>query len=365
MIELERHIEILLLDNDCVIVPNFGGFMAHHVEAHYEENQAMYYPPLRTIGFNPQLTINDSLLVQSYVDVYDISYPEALRRIESEITEVKQHLANEGSYEMNDIGTLYYQQDGNYTFNPCEAGILTPSLYGLNSLEIKPLSATLSTCTLSQKQVTEQHIEKEDKIANKAVLSEQKCNNTAITTSEELRKNKTIEIKVSYLRNLAAACLAIVAFLLFPSTLKETQNNAAMFGQIDTNLLCRIMPKDVTTKAMQVTKTTKPAIASHKVTEKPAPKALTKEPTIEKEAENTAETFYAIVLASRVTVRNATVYVDKLQKQGLTNAQVYTTHKNTKVIYGNYPTEKSAYKALNSLQHNKIFVEGWVTKITK
>ena len=30
VIELERHIEILLLDNDCVIVPGLGGFMAHH-----------------------------------------------------------------------------------------------------------------------------------------------------------------------------------------------------------------------------------------------------------------------------------------------------------------------------------------------
>ena len=26
---LERHIEILLLSNDCVIVPGFGGFMVH------------------------------------------------------------------------------------------------------------------------------------------------------------------------------------------------------------------------------------------------------------------------------------------------------------------------------------------------
>ena len=27
MIELARHIEILLLENDCVIIPDFGGFI--------------------------------------------------------------------------------------------------------------------------------------------------------------------------------------------------------------------------------------------------------------------------------------------------------------------------------------------------
>ena len=133
MIELERHIEILLLNNDCVIVPNFGGFMTHHVEAHYDEEQEMYYPPLRTIGFNPQLTLNDSLLAQSYIDVYDISYPEALQRIDSEVSEVKQHLANEGAYEMSDLGTIFYHHDGSYTFKPCEAGNLTPELYGLST----------------------------------------------------------------------------------------------------------------------------------------------------------------------------------------------------------------------------------------
>ena len=37
MIELAKHIEILLLDNDCVIVPEFGGFMAHHVNSVYDE----------------------------------------------------------------------------------------------------------------------------------------------------------------------------------------------------------------------------------------------------------------------------------------------------------------------------------------
>ena len=100
MIELERHIEILLLSNDCVIVPGFGGFMAHHVDARYDEQENLFLPPQRTIGFNPQLTLNDSLLAQSYIEAYDISYPEALRRIEDEVRELRQHIECNGSYEL-------------------------------------------------------------------------------------------------------------------------------------------------------------------------------------------------------------------------------------------------------------------------
>ena len=126
MIELERHIEILLLSNDCVIVPNFGGFMAHHVEARYDDKDGSFLPPQRTLGFNPQLVLNDSLLAQSYIEAYDISYPEAIRRINDEVRELRQHIENKGFYEFNDLGVISINDDGKYEFEPCEAGILTP-----------------------------------------------------------------------------------------------------------------------------------------------------------------------------------------------------------------------------------------------
>ena len=57
MIEMDRHIEILLLNNDCVIVPGYGGFMAHHVDARRDETDGSILPPMRTIGFNQKLTL--------------------------------------------------------------------------------------------------------------------------------------------------------------------------------------------------------------------------------------------------------------------------------------------------------------------
>lgn len=125
VIELERHIEILLLQNDCVIVPQLGGFVAHHVDARYDSRDNMFLPPMRTLGFNQKLQINDSLLAQSYIEAYDISYPEAMSRINDDVNELKQRIENEGSYALNGIGVLSYNENGSYEFKPCEAGILT------------------------------------------------------------------------------------------------------------------------------------------------------------------------------------------------------------------------------------------------
>ena len=139
MKEIERHIESLLLRNDCVIVPDLGGFVAHHVDARYSEEECLFLPPTRMLGFNPQLTMNDSLLVQSYADTYDLSYPEALGRVEQEVAALRSALDEEGHCELEGLGTLYKNQEGKLSFAPCEAGILTPSLYALDSFEVKPL----------------------------------------------------------------------------------------------------------------------------------------------------------------------------------------------------------------------------------
>ena len=129
MTELERHIAKLLLDNDCVIVPGFGGFMAHHIAASYDEKSHIFLPPTRTVGFNPRLTMNDSVLAQDYVSCYDLSYPEALKRIESEVDEFRQMILGEdGGHELCGIGRLYALENGEYDFIPNDNGITTSVL---------------------------------------------------------------------------------------------------------------------------------------------------------------------------------------------------------------------------------------------
>ena len=81
MIELAQHIEVLLLENDCVIVPGFGGFIAHYAPAMRVAEENLFLPPTRTIGFNPQLTLNDGVLVQSYMAVYDTNFSDATKMV--------------------------------------------------------------------------------------------------------------------------------------------------------------------------------------------------------------------------------------------------------------------------------------------
>ena len=362
VIELKRHIEILLLSNDCVIVPDFGGFMAHHVDARYDGRDNMFLPPLRTIGFNPQLTMNDSLLALSYVEAYDISYPEALNRIADEVAEIKQTLENTGRFELNDIGTIILNETGNYTFEPCEAGILTPELYGLGGFDMLPLAQISNTEAAEHTTVVEmttneykptQQKESSDIKEEAHIVS---ANNSVFINEEKEAENSSTEfisIRKSWLRNIAAACIAIIAFFTL-STPLGTSN--VQKSQIDTGMLTKVMPKELTQPAHEL-------VLTNNVQATETPAVNTSNMTQDSEIAAPSSAYYSIVLASRITKRNAATYAEYLQNKGFKEARVLITNTNVKVIYGSYSTENEAYTTLNRLHSYEEFTDGWITKV--
>ncbi len=329
MIELERHIEILLLSNDCVIIPDFGGFMAHYVNARYDETEYIFLPPQRTIGFNPQLTLNDSLLAQSYIEAYDISYPEALQRIENEVRDLRQYIEDKGSYEFFDLGTIYLNDCGKYEFEPCEAGILTPELYGLNSFVMKPF----------------------ERLSNVQHSDIQNERNEALGDVD----NKEHVIRLSTLRNIAVACIAVVAFFFITSPIgnSEMKVNEA---RINTDMLTRIFPhcKNIESPVTKIKK-----IDTCTTKEKPTL------PNVKTSIKIEDSSFYTIVLCSRVSINNAKLFVNQLHTKGLTNACVWPHGRYIRVITGQYTTEKTAVEEAKLIQQDYGISDCWITKISE
>ena len=351
VIELERHIEILLLSNDCVIVPDLGGFMTHHIEARYDEESGTFLPPQRTLGFNPLLKLNDSLLAHSYIEAYEISYPEAIRRIETEVAELKQNLANDGYYELNDIGRLTVNDEGKLEFSPCEAGILTPELYGLSSFEMLPLD------TVSQTKV---------KPAETIMVAAVTADDDTVADTEEVQdtedgSERAITIKLSWVRNTVAVAAALLAFLFITPSVSNHEEmgiNISQMGlpimQRDTNV------RDVKKLDKQVVKEVLQKQNSPQETEE---SEAVEQAKPQKTEQQQLQTSYCIVLASQVSERNATEFVVKLQKMGIEDARIYVHSHIRRVVCGSYQTEAEAYRHLQSVHQCDGLEEAWVYKI--
>lgn len=295
--------------------------MTHHCEAHYDEEDHLFLPPQRTLGFNPQLKLNDSLLAQSYIEAYDISYPEAIRRIEAEVTELKQHLYDEGYYELNDIGRLTINEDGRVEFEPCEAGILTPELYGLSTFEMLPLA--------------DQHPHVDEKTEKTEALEE--SDDTTHTA---------INIPITWLRNAVAVAAAIIAFFIFTTPVSNSSQSQMNMSQVNLPL----MMKDTHVKT------------TAKLDSQTIRKAIDTVATPSAEPAQPAPASYCIVLASQVTERNAMEFVNKLQERGI-DARIYVHNSTRRVVCGNYETEAEAYEALQDIHREEGLAEAWVYKL--
>ena len=306
--------------------------------------------------------MNDSLLALSYVEAYDISYPEALNRIADEVAEIKQTLENTGRFELNDIGTIILNETGNYTFEPCEAGILTPELYGLGGFDMLPLAQISNTEAAEHTTVVEMTTN-EYKPAQQRESSDIKeeahfvsSNNSVFINEEKEAENSSTEfisIRKSWLRNIAAACIAIIAFFTL-STPLGTSN--VQKSQIDTGMLTKVMPKELTQPAHEL-------VLTNNVQAIETPAVNTSNMTQDSEIAAPSSAYYSIVLASRITKRNAATYAEYLQNKGFKEARVLITNTNVKVIYGSYSTENEAYTALNRLHSYEEFTDGWITKV--
>lgn len=359
MIELEKHIEILLLNNDCVIVPGLGGFTASHIPARYDDNDCHFIPPSRTLGFNSKLNINDSLLVQSYSESYDISFPEAFTRVENETNELKQHIYNEGSYELTDIGTLYTNDEGNIGFFPCEAGILTPSLYSLSSFEMKKnasstekKSSTVSirTSKISKTVVRQDITQPSDN--NRLFVKEE-------TADENIERKKHSKGKFVLFRNAVAIIILILSFMVLSEPATEKSGMTRM-GNFDTGIVHNLIKngyknitssKDIHLKGFEnKQKTLKVDVQVEVNTENVQQKDVKED-----------NPYYCIVLASKVSRNNADIFVKKLALMGFEQAEMLLEKgKSIKVVYGHYKTQNEAYNALNDLKSNEVFYEAWI-----
>lgn len=370
MIHLHRHIEILLLTHDCVIVPDFGGFVAHQIPSRYNDEERLFLPPMRALGFNPQLQLNDSLLTQSYIEAYDLSYPEAQRVIDDEVRQLKQILSDEGEYYLTDLGRLSINLDSNYEFEPCEAGILTPNVYGLDTYQFKrikdrtPLVAEATTATLAPiESVTEVE---ETLVENTPELIH--------IFEEDDDDNRAIRIKMSWVRTAVAVAAAIVVFFLFATPVVNSDLGSQSMSQLQGTILYKLMPQDTNMLPAQPVKQEPEKVVAKaenqpevkvevKADVKPETKQEPKQPVAAKPQETTLEAPYCIVLASQVKLSNAEDFVNRLHQQGYTQAKVFVHNNTVRVICGEFTTPSDAYNQLNRMTlKNDEFSEAWVYK---
>ena len=140
---IAKYINDLLYRYDCVIVPNFGGFITNRIGAKVNPFTNNFYPPTKQISFNAHLKQNDGLLLNYIASVENISFEKAIIKINEAVSSWEETLKNKqvvfdniGNISLNQNSQLIFEPKKNHNFLTNSFGLSVVSSPKINNKEI-------------------------------------------------------------------------------------------------------------------------------------------------------------------------------------------------------------------------------------
>lgn len=343
MIELVQHIESLLLENDCVIIPGFGGFVAHYAPAMRVEDENIFLPPTRTIGFNSLLKMNDGILVQSYMVAFDTNFSDATKMVEKDVEELIKELHEEGRCELGNIGEIHYTIHNTYEFISYDNKITTPYLYGLDSFQMKEL-----------------------------VALRQSVDSTVKHSLPKGKKVYELKFNPAYLRNAVAMVAAIALFFFMSVPVENTVVENSNYAQLlPIDLFDKLEKQSVALNRVAVTVPQKAQRTTGKEKESKVAPIAVREVKVPRADETTngdalamqskeSEDFYHIIVASVGTSEDAQMMTKQLKAQGYAKAKALIGDGKVRISIVSCVTRDEANKQLLKIRENSAYPNAWI-----
>lgn len=334
---LAKHIETLVWQHECVIVPQFGGFVTQAQSAFTTDTEDSFMPPTCTVGFNDKLSGNDGILVNSYIKEYGLQEAEAKRLLQSDILEMREQLLHQGSYNLGRLGTLQQDEDGEIHFIP-NNGWAAPDFFGLEALDFPKLEET-APIEYPQKEATSRK---------------------EYSTHPE---HITLSINRRALHTALSVAAAILLFFMVSTPVNTNiwNKNQALLAQDILTSALTFMPR------METHQPAQPDTINRKIqTAAPVSENLNDEQTATQEDEIKGKDLsheFAVVIASAIPESNARDYVAHLHKKGYKDACIYQHGAMVRVLFRGFANEADARNKMQALQGLPDFQGAWILEL--
>jgi CCDC81-like HU domain protein/sporulation related protein len=137
-IDVGQAIQELLFEHSDVLVPGLGGFTSTPQTATADYVQGVVLPPTKKIEFNPNLVINDGVLVNHIQKQHTVTVQEAKEAVDLFVEKMAQSLERREIVEIPKVGRLYKDYEHKIRFMPENAN-LDASTFGLPPVQFVPV----------------------------------------------------------------------------------------------------------------------------------------------------------------------------------------------------------------------------------
>lgn len=332
MLRIVTHIERLLFDHDCVIVPKFGGFVLQTVHSVCNATEHTFRPLCKEIVFNTTLQHNDGLLSESYMQMYDVNYRKAQLMLEEDIDELKYSLMQYKQLSLGELGAFAVGSEGQVVFHPGKADLFSIYSYGLPVFQFPALQPLQSV--------------RED-VAQ-------------LTRRQQKRDTLYIPVSRRLVRTFVASAAAIAFFLLVSTPVKEVNQAAYTASFIPTEIVSRNLTTEVlelesndiiTSDIEEVPVTAAPAV---EVKANPASQAVSVS------NENKSRKMYHIVIASFPTESQADGYISGVDTKVCKHVSKVVRDGKYRIYADRFDNRQEAESYMATLRQNEKYKDAWL-----
>ena len=137
--KLATYINDLLYRYDCVIVPDFGGFVTNKIGAKANNFTHTFTPPTKQVTFNSLLKHNDGLLANYIASAENISFEKASTAISLSVIKWQNELQS-NTVQIDSLGVLSLNEEKQIIFEPNAAVNYLTESFGLDSVTSSAIS---------------------------------------------------------------------------------------------------------------------------------------------------------------------------------------------------------------------------------
>jgi hypothetical protein len=138
MIPFEEVLCQLILRHNCVVLPNFGGFVSKTISAQIDVEKGILQAPYKQLLFNRNLINDDGLVVAEYARLNGLYYQEGVSQLTDFTSKLNADLAHGKQVSIPKLGIFSKDADGVVRFEQDRHFNLLLSSYGLSNVTFVP-----------------------------------------------------------------------------------------------------------------------------------------------------------------------------------------------------------------------------------
>lgn len=137
MTTVQNHIKELLFEQDCVVIPDFGGFVTNFDCAKINSNNRFIAPPQKWLAFNALLKNDDGLLSNYIAKEENISLAQANLKVKSFVEDTNRYLRFDKTYSIEGLGTFSQNEEQKIQFQPKQTNNFYSESFGMENIFLK------------------------------------------------------------------------------------------------------------------------------------------------------------------------------------------------------------------------------------